>query len=160
MKQKVDKDEVIMKRWQRDKVEVCARLGADHIGGSGQPDCVGDDYIVEVKSYRGRRIDRGIIRRTIEKRWAAGQTLKMVSISGYTDGAIELAAYEGVELYIKEGGEVYSLSAAVEEERAAPTDDLFVLKVVAGIAAAAGVVGAVGIGIALLSGARRRGVAT
>lgn len=146
-----------MKRWQRDEVEVCARFGASHIGGSGQPDCMGDDYIVEVKSYRGRRVDKGIIRRTLAKRWAAGQTLRIVSISGYTDGAIELAAYEGVELYIKEGGEVYSLSAAVEEERTAPTDGLFVLKVVVGIAAVAG---AVGIGIALLSGARRRGVAT
>lgn len=139
-----------MKRWQRDEVEVCARFGASHIGGSGQPDCMGDDYIVEVKSYRGRRVDKGIIRRTLAKRWAAGQTLRIVSISGYTDGAIELAAYEGIELYIKDGGQVYSLFAE-EEERIVQADNSFARKVVAGIV----VTGVAAVGIALLSSARR-----
>lgn len=138
-----------MKRWQRDEIEACERFGAARVGGPGQPDCMGDDYIVEVKSYRGRRVDKGIIRRTLEKRWAVGRTLKIVSISGYTDGAIELAAYEGVELYIKEGGQVYSLFAG--EEEMVRTDGSFARRVVAGIVVAGFVAG----GIALLSSARR-----
>jgi len=134
-----------MERWQRDEIDACARLGADHVGGPGQPDCVGDDYIVEVKSYNGRPIHKGVIRRTLEKRWADGRSLKIVSVSGYTAGAIELAAHEGIELYVKEGRRVYSLSSEEETAR----DDSSVVRTVIGTLAVAGLV--VG-GIAWLSG--------
>lgn len=134
-----------MERWQRDEIDACARLGADHVGGPGQPDCVGDDYIVEVKSYNGRPIHKGVIRRTLEKRWADGRSLKIVSVSGYTAGAIELAAHEGIELYVKEGRRVYSLSSEEDTAR----DDSSVVRTVIGTLAVAGLV--VG-GIAWLSG--------
>ena len=140
-----------MKRWQRDEMDACARLGADHVGGPGQPDCVGDDYIVEVKSYNGRPIHKGIIRRTLEKRWADGRALKIVSVSGYTAGAIELAAYEGIELYVKEGRRVYSLFS--EEEVLTARDDGSVVRRVIGTLAVAGLV--VG-GIAWLSSSASR----
>lgn len=134
-----------MERWQRDEIDACARLGADHVGGPGKPDCVGDDYIVEVKSYNGRPIHKGVIRRTLEKRWADGRSLKIVSVSGYTAGAIELAAHEGIELYVKEGRRVYSLSSEEDTAR----DDSSVVRTVIGTLAVAGLV--VG-GIAWLSG--------
>jgi len=98
-----------------------------------------------VKSYNGRPIHKGVIRRTLEKRWADGRSLKIVSVSGYTAGAIELAAHEGIELYVKEGRRVYSLSSEEETAR----DDSSVVRTVIGTLAVAGLV--VG-GIAWLSG--------
>lgn len=89
-------------RWQHEEREACSLFNAEHVGGAGRPDCIGTDYIVEVKHHRGR-VHMGIVRDTIMKEWSEGVQLKIVSTSGFTEGAIVHAENEGVELFHKRG---------------------------------------------------------
>lgn len=89
-------------RWQHEEREACSLFNAEHIGGAGRPDCIGTDYVVEVKHHRGR-VHMGIVRNTIMKEWSEGVQLKIVSTSGFTEGAIAHAENEGVELFQKRG---------------------------------------------------------
>ncbi|MCA9635211.1 MAG: hypothetical protein KC420_04170 [Myxococcales bacterium] len=130
-----------MTKWKKEERRACKLLGADHVGGSGRPDCVGSDFIAEVKAYNGRRVDRGTLRRTRNKHWAAGEQLKFVSTSGYTDGAVEYAAVEGIDLFVSRGGELHPHAVAYDDEpmveETSTAEDI-----VTGIAIFAGVVGA------------------
>lgn len=126
-----------MTKWKRDERRACELLGADHVGGSGRPDCVGPDFIAEVKAYNGRRVDRGTLRRTHKKRWAAGERIKFVSTSGYTDGAVEYAALEGIELFVSEGDELYPLGY----DEPVADEPSVAEQVVTGLAVTAGVAG-------------------
>lgn len=122
-----------MKRWQLDEEEACAMLDATRVGGPGQPDCVGDGYIVEVKSHRGRRVHAGMLRRTLDKPWANGQPLKFVAITEFTEGAIELAEDRGVELYVKKGRALHPVCPCLADEQPVETTGNSAGKWVAGI---------------------------
>lgn len=130
-----------MPNWRSEERRACEQLDARHRGGSGHPDCVGDDFVAEVKSYSHRPVDRGILQRTLKKTWATDVPLKFVSRTGYTDGARVLAEIEGVELYVQEGGRVYPLSGLDVQE---PEDSA--------LETAAKVVVAVGAGVLIVGG--------
>lgn len=72
--------------------QVCELLGAEHVGGPGQPDCrLGALIVVEVKDHQ-RPIDAGVVRRVVARPWAQGRPVIFVSRSGFTKPAIRLIA--------------------------------------------------------------------
>ncbi len=99
-----------MAKWKQDESRACELLGANHVGGSGRPDCIGENFIAEVKSYNGRRVHKGTLQRTHRKHWAARVQFKFVSVSGFTVGAIEYASREGIELFDFDGDTLYPLT--------------------------------------------------
>lgn len=109
------------KKWWATEREVCQKLGAEHVGGPGQPDCRLDAYMVEVKDH-GKPIGLTMVRSTYEKSWAQGHPLIMVSTSGYTRPAVEFAAgcREFFLYYMQPGGRIVSVWPPAEEQ--APRD--------------------------------------
>lgn len=88
-------------KWRMTEQRVCEWLGAEHIGGPGQPDCRRGALVVEVKDWESRRVNRRDLQAIIDKPWVKeNDTLIVYSSSGFTDGARELAdEYDGVYLF-------------------------------------------------------------
>ena len=85
--------------WQGTEREVCKHLGMDHLGGPGRPDCSDGAYVVEVKDHT-RRIGVATVRSILEKEWAQDLPVIIVSASGFTEPALQLAEeYEDVLLF-------------------------------------------------------------
>jgi hypothetical protein len=76
--------------WLVTEREVCRLLGAEHVGGRGQPDCRRGAAVIEVKDHR-RKVCPDVIRRTMKKPWARGLPLIVVSRSGFSDRAVQFA---------------------------------------------------------------------
>lgn len=113
-----------MKRWQKVEREVCGRFKAIHVGGPGQPDCVGEGFIVEAKNYRKRPVGATTLRRVLARPWAVEQPLKIVATVGFTVKAIELAEEKGVELYVMTGKTLERIvPCEIEEEAVVRTED-------------------------------------
>lgn len=91
---------MVIKEWQAAEEEVCRLLGAKHVGGRGQPDCRLGAAVVEVK-HHNKRIGPDIIRRTMERPWAQGLPLIVVSTSGFSERAVAFAQ-EHAEVFLYE----------------------------------------------------------
>lgn len=89
---------MVIKEWQAAEEEVCRLLGAKHVGGPGQPDCRLGAVVVEVK-HHNKRIGPDIIRRTMQKPWARGLPMIVVSTSGFSDRAVAFAQ-EHAEVFL------------------------------------------------------------
>ncbi len=83
--------------WRNAERAACARRGIPHVGGSGRPDCDGGDHIVEVKA-QARPVSGAQIVEIAAKPWAQGKQLEIVSGSGFTADAREVARTFGVRL--------------------------------------------------------------
>jgi hypothetical protein len=87
--------------WRAAEEEICKILGAEHVGGPGQPDCRCGAAVVEVKHHT-KRVGPNIIRRTMAKPWARGLPLIVVSTSGFSIRAISFAQ-EHTDVFLYEG---------------------------------------------------------
>lgn len=75
--------------WEATEKEVCRLLGAEHVGGPGQPDCRLGALVVEVKDHE-RKIDAGIVKRALARPWAQDHAVLFVSRSGFSKPALQL----------------------------------------------------------------------
>lgn len=121
---------------------MCRLLGAEHVGGRGQPDCRLGAAVVEVK-HHNKRVGADIIRRTMAKPWAHGLPLIVVSTSGFSDRALAFAQqHTNVFLYVADLAmrEVRQIWPEVE---ALPTDNTSSWWPVAAVGGLAALVGGV-----------------
>jgi hypothetical protein len=87
-----------VERWRGTEKDVCRALGKRHVGGPGQPDCRGGGEVVEVK-HQKRPVNQWQMREIVEKPWAEGMPLIVVSTSGFTPGARRMGNREDVSMF-------------------------------------------------------------
>ena len=79
--------------WEKTESQACNILGMEHVGGSGNPDCVDKEksnLIAEVKDY-SRNLNVHDYNTIKKKPWAKGKKLIIVAKNGCSKNAIEEA---------------------------------------------------------------------
>jgi len=80
------------RRGYRYEKQQAKKHGGKHIGGPGKPDYTRGEIKVEVKDWK-ERVHSGVVKDSAKK-----GIKKIISKSGFTEPAIELARKKGIEL--------------------------------------------------------------
>lgn len=96
---RASRGEVGRSSWQEAERAACARRGMDHVGGPGAPDCESEsgDSVVDVKHQR-QPVNAGQVDRIARSPWAQRKAVEIVSDSGFTAPAGDLARALGIRL--------------------------------------------------------------